>query len=436
MEAMVLPLDYVEVPSFAQYGPWHLRDLPSAHDHVVELGEPLNSKADLSAFKHRLPQHTAAMKHYLPTPKSTAEAAAAAKQTTSTSPLPSIASPGVSQAGGSGALLAAELPRPGRSAAAPSASQTNQPCEETALLSTWTPSLTERPRKRRRPDSDVDGPNTAAFGCKKRRLLRHLITSRLSQPFSLPATHILNREAVANGDRRFLKLAAIMAARKLTSAVHPSGQRHHGNQWSLRRAAMVNRFRLRARHEASERSDADAERFTANAALLQLSHGVYHAGSRFPVTPGGLQVVHTAPSSRVPPHFKPPTHYPLHPISKAGARPATPTSPSGPRPVDPVASSLRLPPSPKLRPLQSPELRSSRLAADLDDDDLDDDVMSFPSSDLDGKYEASDDHDDVYSDFGAIFGGGSDGEGSDEDGDHYEEYMDDLDGIPWSVRGS
>ena len=434
MEAVVLPLDYVEVPSFAQYGPWHLRDLQSARDHVVELGDPLTSKADLSALKHRLPPHTAAMKHYLPTPKSTAEAAAAAKHTTSTGALPSVSGPGASQAGEPRAFLAAELPRPGRSAAVPSASQTNQPCEETALLGTWTPTLTERPRKRRRPDSDVDGPNTAGLGCKKRRLLRHLITSRLSQPFSLPATHILNREVVANGDRRFLKLAAIMAARKLTSAVQPPGQRHHAHQWSLRRAAMANRHRLRTQHEASERGDADTARITANPALLQLSHGVYHAGSRFPVTPGGLQLGHPAPSSRVPALAKPSTHYPLHPIAKAGARPSTPTSPSGPRPVDPASSSLRLPPSPKLRPLRSPELRSSRLAADLDDDDLDDDVMSFPSSDLDGKYEESDDHDDVYSDFGAIFGGGSDGEGSDEDSDHYEEYMDDLDGIPWSVR--
>ncbi len=68
---------------------------------------------------------------------------------------------------------------------------------------------------------DVDGPNTDAVGCKKRRLLRHLITSRLSQPFSLPATHILNREAVASGDKRLLKLAAIMSARRMAAQHSP-----------------------------------------------------------------------------------------------------------------------------------------------------------------------------------------------------------------------
>src|SRR5277367_2581718 len=48
-----------------------------------------------------------------------------------------------------------------------------------------------RPFKRRRPLWDVDGGTSE--GKKKRRLRLNLITSRLSQPFSIPATNIVNR---------------------------------------------------------------------------------------------------------------------------------------------------------------------------------------------------------------------------------------------------
>lgn len=46
-------------------------------------------------------------------------------------------------------------------------------------------------RKRQRPLSDVDGEVFRSN--KKRRLRLHLITSRLSRPFSFPATYIYNR---------------------------------------------------------------------------------------------------------------------------------------------------------------------------------------------------------------------------------------------------
>jgi len=48
-----------------------------------------------------------------------------------------------------------------------------------------------RPFKRRRALSDVDGDGNE--GRKKRRLRLHLITSRLSRPFSQPASNIVNR---------------------------------------------------------------------------------------------------------------------------------------------------------------------------------------------------------------------------------------------------
>jgi len=50
---------------------------------------------------------------------------------------------------------------------------------------------TNRPFKRRRALSDVDGDGNE--GRKKRRLRLHLITSRLSRPFSQPASNIVNR---------------------------------------------------------------------------------------------------------------------------------------------------------------------------------------------------------------------------------------------------
>lgn len=82
--------------------------------------------------------------------------------------------------------------------------------------------------KRARPQADVDGPNTAFLPSKKRRLRLELITSRLSRPFSLPATHILNREARAAGDRRFARGA------------HAEGRRAAAE---VRRFAVLNRAR-------------------------------------------------------------------------------------------------------------------------------------------------------------------------------------------------
>ena len=48
-------------------------------------------------------------------------------------------------------------------------------------------------RKRHRPLADVDGETSGGIMKKKRRLRLVLITSRLSQPFSAPPTHIVDR---------------------------------------------------------------------------------------------------------------------------------------------------------------------------------------------------------------------------------------------------
>lgn len=84
------------------------------------------------------------------------------------------------------------------------------------------PRPTNRPVKRRRALSDVDGDGNE--GRKKRRLRLYLITSRLSRPFSQPASNIVNRGVP--------KVAIWGRARALNKNV-------------LRRAAIMNRVRLR-----------------------------------------------------------------------------------------------------------------------------------------------------------------------------------------------
>lgn len=79
-----------------------------------------------------------------------------------------------------------------------------------------------RPFKRRRPLWDVDG--SASIGKKKRRLRLDFITSRLSRPFSAPASNIINRG--------FSRIAAWAKGRK-------------PDKNELRKAAIMNRVRRR-----------------------------------------------------------------------------------------------------------------------------------------------------------------------------------------------
>lgn len=85
------------------------------------------------------------------------------------------------------------------------------------------PVASHKPFKRRRALSDVDGDGNE--GRKKRRLRLHLITSRLSRPFSQPASNIVNRG--------FCKIPVWGAKNKA-----------HGKN-VLRKAAIMNRVRLR-----------------------------------------------------------------------------------------------------------------------------------------------------------------------------------------------
>lgn len=396
------------------------------------------------------------------------------------------------------------------------------------------------PPKRPRALHDVDGPGTGALSCKKRRLRLHLITSRLSLPYSLPATHILSwgpssEEPTAGlagtgGRRRGSSSSswaqqppAALSLSRLLRKLHAvnTAVKRAGHQTALvRKAAILNRVRINVRHAAVLRG----HRYMAGLAERQnaLNHGLlvvtapdYAAatGAKFPpaldagpayhhpclaaATAAGLPVVcrprttvppvavRTAPAwsmAAAPPHalFPPSPVRPL-PLSTATDTKASATSPMRPPPAprlglgpasrhNPIFVSAA-PPDPPMIPPPAPPTppKSSMINAPVpgdnggtDDDDDDDGAFAFPAPDLDTRYAdlSDDDMDDVYADFGVLFGGGGSGsedrvrkgdaggerggggEGGSGDGERrggggtgeehfYEEYLDELDGIPW-----
>jgi hypothetical protein len=101
--------------------------------------------------------------------------------------------------------------------------------------------------KRSRPVADVDDGTSASK--KKRRLRLHLITSRLSHPFSTPATHIV--------DPGTSKIAVWAKQRHLTQQV-------------LRKAAIMNRVRRKTlERKDSGISVGEDERREAREAVLE-----------------------------------------------------------------------------------------------------------------------------------------------------------------------
>lgn len=475
--------------SLEPYGPWHFGDVRFQQDRRAELEAALRQTAAIPGLSDRLLELSKVNRadcHSPARPEVTLSVSKVSRSTTSQGSAGQA--PGVSCLPTTIKTCRSIFPK----TLHPSLSFTQLiPSGETVVtFPLWaTSSPPARPcLKRRRPDTDVDGPNTAALSCKKRRLLWHLITSRLSQPYSLPATHILNRESVTTGDKRFLKLAAIMSARRLNSAVTAHSQpaqqppkQPNPSTW-LRRAAMLNSLRSRvcaAAAAAAATATAPGKGstipgvsdFAAKAAVFQ-QHGHGSSGSV-----GGWYLVDASSIPRrgtpVPAGSRAPTQTPSsfpshpHPPPPPGFRSST-TGGSSIHMLAPPSSHasgtctttthLRIP-SPTLRPLRSPELRVTRplvpvLEEDVeelldhrthvhDDDEDDDDSMAFPTSELESRYEDDPEEDEggggVYADFSVIFGGGEGGIEEDEEGvgdglDHYEDYMDDLDGIPWGAR--
>ena len=438
MDALVLQVEPATRSSFKEYGPWHFRDqryaevghtsfgdtclhmFPAAHTEFVEV-TPANQTTGYLGTTGKVDEE----------PLRRCQSTASTDPDWSQCGLPSPSTPTVSGSMcSSGESFAYQSPF--------SFSHAMPPAQQVYDFQAAAYACCHKPRpslKRRRAVSDVDGPNTASQGCKKRRLRRYMVTSRLSRPFSEPATHIINREFATSGDKRFLKLAAILSARRMSSTA--STPLHHTSQPSpsslLRRAAVINRFRLSVKERAVERGDEDVADLATNAALLQQNQGLgFIVGARFPVTSSSATLLAgPGPSGHGQDQSIPPFQLSLAAVE---ARPR----PTSPRAKATDATRVKLPPSPRIRPLGSPVLRGVRpsSSADVEDDEgLDDQDVAFPTSEHESRYECIDEPDDVYADFGMIFGGGSVDDEPEEDGEsHYEDYMDDLDGIPWTAR--
>ncbi|KAK7935043.1 hypothetical protein PG985_000538 [Apiospora marii] len=286
--------------------------------------------------------------------------------------------------------------------------------------------------KRQRAPHDVDGPDTGHLPCKKRRLRHRLITSRLSQPYSLPATHILNRETGEDTPvlSRFLKFAAM-------------GPKKAGHQTAMvRKAAILNRVRLNVRQAAVNRGH---DRMWRMSDMSVMGHGLQlvtaSTGAMFPGrgSAAGMSLPHV---------WRPHTTG----ASAGGAAPAKDhhggshvphqRTMSDSSPADTAASNATDSSSAGLSPQQSYPTTSytpiTSIMTPLHHDETEEST-AFPVIDDDYRYAdlSDDDMDDVYTDFGALFGGGAakspgDGARDDEEEHYYEEYLDELDGIPWA----
>ncbi|KAK8065741.1 hypothetical protein PG997_012488 [Apiospora hydei] len=300
-------------------------------------------------------------------------------------------------------------------------------------------SVTPDISKRQRAPHDVDGPNTNHLPCKKRRLRHRLITSRLSQPYSLPATHILNRETGEDTPvlSRFLKFAAM-------------GPKKAGHQTAMvRKAAILNRVRLNVRQAAVTRGH---DRMWRMSDMSVMGHGLQlvtaSTGAMFPGrgSAAGMYLPrvwrpHTTgtPASgtaAAKDHHCGSSHIP----HQAGMSDSSRSSIGDDTAMNPISAQ---PPQRQQQNQSYPTTTTvhtlvTSIMTPLHHDEAEEST-AFPVIDDDYRYAdlSDDDMDDVYTDFGALFSGGAakspgDGTRDDEEEHFYEEYLDELDGIPWA----
>ncbi|KAI1085414.1 hypothetical protein F5B20DRAFT_2845 [Whalleya microplaca] len=342
-------------------------------------------------------------------------------------------------------------PQPGKDSATASANVPGPTKQSPSLPFRLSPSSSQptappsppRSLKRTRAPHDVDGPGTAALSSKKRRLALRLVTSRLSRPYSLPATHIVQHRAAP-----FLKIAAVAAAlgvgsgtgagagigaRKAMGVGLGVGGHAHQSALLVRKAAILNRVRIR-------------RGIVVGAGML--AHGVQvvigvggtvggggsglgmGTGARFPGRPvvgtgTGMSVGTGAGAGPMPLAWRPHT-------TAAGAgngeilrredgqlrNTETESSETEPIPSCPSTREVLGPPTPS-----NGDTGTASGVGEEEDD------TAFPARNLD---TGSDDDMDVYADFGVLFGPeGGGGSGQEEEEYFYEEYLDELDGIPW-----
>ncbi|KAL8705697.1 MAG: hypothetical protein Q9201_001217 [Fulgogasparrea decipioides] len=139
--------------------------------------------------------------------------------------------------------------------------------------------------KRFRPDTDVDGEDSVDAQRKKRRLRVDLVTSRLSQPFATPATHIISRKALRLGPWA----SPIYRVR------------------SLRRAAILNAFR--ARMTTTKRLGSKEVNLLTN---LKPQHESEHTEVDL-ITEGIRTPRDPCPQAHPPQQYQPPSPSPLGP---------------------------------------------------------------------------------------------------------------------------
>ncbi|ETS03707.1 hypothetical protein M419DRAFT_75124 [Trichoderma reesei RUT C-30] len=276
--------------------------------------------------------------------------------------------------------------------------------------------------KRCRLGSDVEGPNTASVGRKKRRLRSRLITSPLSQPFSQPATHILNREGRPVGDRRFVKMAVMLDSSRRAA---------HLRATAYLRYSVMNRMRKRMGLAPSCSS------CSSSSTLRQ-----------------GIDTFGRAPWQQ--PQAVKPSHEAKHSFLEEARRGATPPAP---QPEEPIGTLAKAPACRLSKPIALPlpsadaDATNDRPAARIDSttspeprpplawmyDDVEED--SFAHLHAGDEHLDDDDDDDdgvgVYCNFDAIFAvraTSPDPQVTTPKEDHtYEEYMDELDGISWRI---
>ncbi|KAH7140897.1 hypothetical protein EDB81DRAFT_67076 [Dactylonectria macrodidyma] len=297
--------------------------------------------------------------------------------------------------------------------------------------------------KRRRCLSDVDGFDTARMSSKKRRLRVDLITSRLSQPYSQPATHILNREGQESGDKRFLKMATTLDSARRSSHLHAT---------SFLRYCTMNCLRKRLNQQAypglvARRDDQEAAAVASKAgvkgtwrpqSIQDTSAGQSLRVSAAPTPTGGPGISISAP---IPLPFLQPTR--PQPTASKHTHPHPHVKPPACRLSNPAAlplpatdaSATKQRTSPRIYPVQSPELRPSLPSMSLPQlDDLEEDSFAFLHPADDDWDDGADDQDSVYTDFSVVFGQENPGGSDNKDERTYEEYLDELDGICWVSR--
>lgn len=248
------------------------------------------------------------------------------------------------------------------------------------------PQQQQQPLRHKRPRHrlDVDGPNTAGLASKKRRLRLRLVTSRLSEPYSQPATYIMSRKALKSSQRRFCNLAtAFDIARRHHSHVHTS---------SLLRFSLTNQLRQRL-----------------GLGPLPGHQAVQAATHQLPDSAGGTMAAAPWARRQVDRQLDPGSET----RAPAGAAGRVTQSRS-------QVPSLGLPSPPPSQPVYAESQPSPSAYDELEEDGFDTLGVGEGEDGHVGSEKTC-----VYSDFSVIFGA-SDADAS------YEEYLDELDGISWA----